>query len=128
MTVLSEIIDATGSDVKQQLKTELLDLIQGAKSESADVIKETGEKIEKWVKMKVEGDIDADELKELLNSRKATVQQFLNTQEIAAKARMEKISVTTTKNNYRWTTWSETDGTRGHSTSTFVDIRSKNKK
>lgn len=41
MTVLSEIIDATGSDVKQQLKTELLDLIQGAKSESADVIKET---------------------------------------------------------------------------------------
>jgi hypothetical protein len=93
MTVLSEIIDATGNDVKQQLKTELLDLIQGAKSESAEVIKETGEKIEKWVKMKVEGDIDADELQELLNSRKATVQQFLNTQEITAKARMEKISV-----------------------------------
>jgi hypothetical protein len=32
-------------------------------------------------------------LQELLNSRKATVQQFLNTQEITAKARMEKISV-----------------------------------
>lgn len=93
MTVLSELIDATGSEVKQQLKTELLDLIQGAKSESADMIKETGEKIEKWVKMKIDGDIDADELQELLSSRKATVQQFLNTQEITAKARMEKISV-----------------------------------
>lgn len=93
MTTLSELIDATGSEVKQQLKTELLDLIQGAKSESADVIKATGEKIEKWVKMKIDGDIDADELQELLSSRKATVQQFLNTQEITAKARMEKISV-----------------------------------
>lgn len=93
MTTLSELIDATGSEVKQQLKTELLDLIQGAKSESVDVIKETGEKIEKWVKMKIDGDIDADELQELLSSRKATVQQFLNTQEITAKARMEKISV-----------------------------------
>lgn len=92
MTALSELIDATGSEAKQQLKTELLDLIQGAKSESADVIKETGEKIEKWLKMKLDGDIDADELKELLNNRKATVQQFLNTQEIITKARLEKMS------------------------------------
>jgi len=93
MATLSDLIETTGDEAKEIIKTNLLELIQGAKSESEAVAKETGEKIEKWLLLKAEGEIDSDELEALLNARRRTIRQFLNTQEIAARARLEKVTI-----------------------------------
>lgn len=93
MSTLSDLIETTGDDAKELIKTSLLELIRGAKSEAELVVKETGEKIEKWLVLKIEGKMDSRELKALLNARKRTVGQFLNSQEIAARARLEKVTM-----------------------------------
>jgi len=93
MSTLSDLIETTGDEAKELVKTNLLELIQGAKSEAEAVVKETGEKIEKWLVLKVSGEIDSDELEALLNARRRTVRQFLNSQEIAARARLEKVTI-----------------------------------
>ena len=71
----------------------LLELIQGAKSEAKTVVKETGDKNKKWLELKIKGELDSDELEALLNARRRTVRQFLNSQEIATRARLEKITI-----------------------------------
>lgn len=93
MSSLSELIETGGDEAKELIKTELLDLIQGAKSEAEAVARETGEKLEKWLAMTIRGELDSDELKALLSARERTVQQFLNSQEIGARARLEKVTV-----------------------------------
>ena len=93
MSTLDELIETSGDEAKELIKTNLLELIQGAKSESETVAKETGEKIEKWLVLKVKGEFDSDELEALLNSRRRTVRQFLNSQEISARARLEKVTI-----------------------------------
>lgn len=93
MSTLSALIETTGDEAKELIKTSLLELIQGAKSEAETIAKETGDKIEKWLELKVKGEIDSDELEALLNARRRTVRQFLNSQEIAAKARLEKVTI-----------------------------------
>ena len=93
MSTLSELIDTAGDEGKELIKTNLLELIQGAKSEAKTVVKETGDKIEKWLELKIKGELDSDELEALLNARRRTVRQFLNSQEIATRARLEKITI-----------------------------------
>jgi hypothetical protein len=93
MSILEELLKDTGDEAKELVKRNLIELIQGAKSESEVVVKETGEKIERWLVFKVKGEIDSDELEALLNARRRTVRQFLNSQEIAARARLEKVTI-----------------------------------
>ena len=93
MSILSDLIETHGDQEIQNIKTNLLELIQGAKSETESIAKETGDDIEKWLVLKVKGEINADELESLLNSRKRVVQQFLNSKEIAARARVEEVTL-----------------------------------
>ena len=93
MSTISDLIETTGDEAKELIKANLIDLIQGAKSDTEDIAKETGEKIEKWLVLKSKGEIDSDELEALLNARRRTVRQFLNTQEIALRARIEKVTI-----------------------------------
>ena len=93
MSTLEELIDTSGDEAKELIKNNLLELIKGAKSESESVIKETAEKIEKWTKLKLEGKIDSLEYEDLVDSRRSTVEQFLNSQEIETRARLEKVSI-----------------------------------
>lgn len=93
MSTLNNLIGTSGDEAKELIKTNLLELIQGAKSEAETVAKETGEKIEKWLVLKVKRELDSDELEALLNARRRTVRQFLNTQEIGARARLEKVTI-----------------------------------
>lgn len=86
-------LDTKGDEKKALIKTNLLELIQGAKSETETLVKETEEKIEKWLEWKIQGEINSDELKALLDARRRTVRQFLNSQEIAARARLEKVTM-----------------------------------
>ena len=93
MSTLDDFIETSGDEAKELIKSNLLNLIQGAKSDSESVAKETGQKIESWLILKVNGDIDSDELEALLNSRRRSVRQFLNSQEIAVRSRVEKVTV-----------------------------------
>ncbi|WP_317930504.1 hypothetical protein [Halioxenophilus sp. WMMB6] len=93
MTSLDQLLNTSGDAAKELIKSQLLELIDSAKSESATVVKESAEKIEQWLKLRLAGELDKDELQALLDSRKRVVEQFLNSQEIAARTRLEKISV-----------------------------------
>ncbi len=93
MSNLNDLIENMGDETKELINSGLLDLILGAKSETDTIVKETGEKIEQWLAMKLRGEIDSDELEGLLNSRRRVVEQFLNTQEIATRARLEKVTI-----------------------------------
>ena len=93
MSTLSELIETSGDEAKELIKSNLLGLIKGAKSEAESVAKETGEKVERWLELKIKGKIDSDELEALLDARRRTVRQFLNTQNIAARARLEKVTM-----------------------------------
>ena len=93
MPSIDDILKETGEEALDLVKTNFKELLFQAKDESKTVIKETGEKIEKWLIMRAKGELDDDELKSLLNTRKKVVSQFLLTQEIASRARLEKISM-----------------------------------
>jgi hypothetical protein len=93
MSTLEEILKATGDEVLDLAKSEFKELITEAKKESPEIINETAEKVERWLVMRANGDLDDDELKALLNTRRRTVRQFLLTQEIATRARLERISL-----------------------------------
>ena len=93
MSTLTDLINTSGDEAKEFIKMNLIDLIQNAKSESETLVKETGEKIEQWLTLKVNNEIDSEELEALLNSRRRTIKQFLNTEEIRTKARIEKITI-----------------------------------
>ncbi|MDM8564226.1 hypothetical protein QUF74_01075 [Candidatus Halobeggiatoa sp. HSG11] len=90
---LDDVLRETGDEILDFTKTTFKKLLLQAKNDSKDVIKETGEKVEKWMVMRANGDLDDDELEALLNTRKRTVRQFLLTQEINARSRLEKISI-----------------------------------
>ncbi len=93
MSNIEEILRETGDEGLDLIKTSFKERLLHAKDESKTVIKETGELLEKWLVMRANGELDDDELKSLLNTRKRVIGQFLLTQEIGARARMEKISI-----------------------------------
>lgn len=93
MPSIDDILKETGEEAVDLVKTNFKELLFQAKDESKTVIKETGEKIEKWLIMRAKGELDDDELESLLNTRKKVVRQFLLTQEIASRARLERISM-----------------------------------
>lgn len=93
MSILRDLINTSGDEAKEYIKINLLELIQNAKSESEAFVKETAEVIEQWLKLKANNEIDAEELEALLNARRRTVKQFLNSEEIRSKARFEKMTM-----------------------------------
>ena len=93
MSTLEEILKATGDEVLDLVKSQFKELLIEAKKGSPEVIKETAEKVERWLVMRARGDLDDDELEALLNARRRTVRQFLLTQEIATRAKLERISL-----------------------------------
>lgn len=93
MPELNDLLKETGDDALDMAKKSFKELLSGAKNNSEEVIKETGDKVEKWAEMWARGEIDDDELEALLNARRRTVRQFLNTQEIAGRAQLEQVSL-----------------------------------
>ena len=93
MSELNEVLQSTGSDAKELVKQTLIALIDSAKNDIEPIAKETAKKVELWVKMRALGEIDSDELEALLNARRRTVRQFLNTQEIKVRARLESLTL-----------------------------------
>lgn len=93
MANMRELLKETGDEALDAIKREYKALLQAGRNESAQVVRDTAVKVEQWVKMRADGELDDDELEALLNARKRTVQQFLLTQEIQARARLERVSL-----------------------------------
>lgn len=93
MPNIEEILKETGDEGLDLIKNSFKERLLQAKNESETVIKETGELLEKWLVKRANGEFDDDELEELLNTRKRVIEQFLLLQEIASRARLEKISM-----------------------------------
>ncbi len=91
MSSIDEVLKSIGDEALESVKNELKDLLTQAKTEQEEFVKGTAERIEKWLKMRLDGELDNDELEALLNARKRVVRQNLNTLEIQARTRLEKI-------------------------------------
>lgn len=93
MSKINEAISGLGGEVAKYIKDELKDLLTDAKSDSVDLIKETGKKITEWLVMRNKGQLSDAEFESLLYARDRLLRQEKNTIEIEARARLEKIAV-----------------------------------
>jgi len=93
MSTINEAISGLGGEVAKYIKDELKDLLTDAKSDSVDLIKETGKKITEWLVMRNKGQLSDAEFESLLYARDRLLRQEKNTIEIEARARLEKIAV-----------------------------------
>ncbi len=93
MSTLKEFYESYKSDAEQLIKTELKGLIKEGKDDSLVLVRETAEKVERWTKMALLGDLSKEELEALLYARDKTIRQYANTVQIKARARVERLSV-----------------------------------
>lgn len=93
MSSIDDVLKETGDVALDLIKTNFKDILSQAKNDSLDEIKKTGEKVEKWLILRKEDEIDNNELESLLNARKRTVRQFILTKEINSRAKLEGISI-----------------------------------
>ena len=91
MSSIDEVFKSIGDEVLDSTKSELKDLLMQAQNEQEEFVVETANKIERWLFLRVAGELNDDELEALLNARKRVVRQNLNTLEIQTRARLEKI-------------------------------------
>lgn len=83
------IVDEAGASVGSAVKQ----LLKEGKADNTKLAQDTAQKVEKWLKMRVDGDLDDDDLKSLLEARKRTIRQALNTFSIKTRAKLEKVSL-----------------------------------
>ena len=93
MSSLNEILDAIKDEAFNSVKAEFKELLNKAKADSSDFAKENAEKLEKWLVMLARGELDKGEFNALVDARKRTVRQYLNTLEIQARSRLEKVTM-----------------------------------
>jgi len=92
MPGLDEVLKETGDEMSDKIKSEFKTLLNSAKSDANELSKETARKVEKWLKLRVNDDLDDDELKELLEARKSVVKHHLLKEETEKRAAMERTS------------------------------------
>jgi glutamyl-tRNA reductase len=91
MSEFEDLLLSVGDQTLSEAKNELLGFYNEAKNEQYTFVKETVDKTKKWLAMRFKNEITNDEMTALLESRKRTIEQNLNTLEIQSRARVEKI-------------------------------------
>ena len=90
---LDQYLASITDESKKMAIEEFKALLKAAKGDQEELAKETAKKIEKWLEMRISGELDNDELESLLNSRRRTIRQSLNTLQIQARDRVQKVSL-----------------------------------
>jgi DNA-binding protein H-NS len=90
---LDQYLASITDESKKMAIEEFKALLKSAKSDQEQLAKETAKKIEKWLEMRIKGELDNDELESLLNSRRRTIRQSLNTLQIQSRDRVQKVSL-----------------------------------
>ena len=93
MPNLEDFLKETGEAGKDLIIAEVKELILSTRTETTQVIKETGELVEQCLYKLLNDEIDEEDFKDIMATRKRTVQQFLNSQQIEKRARLEKLSI-----------------------------------
>lgn len=93
MSDLDKLLKQTGDEALDLIKASFKKLLLQAKEEPTAIIKETADKLEKWLIMRSKKEIDDDELVSLIRSRKRVIKQYILSKEIASRARLEKLSI-----------------------------------
>jgi hypothetical protein len=88
---IDELLNSIKDQALDSAKKEFKDYLTQAKNEQTAYAKETGEKVEKWLLMYAQKQIDKTELELLLDERRWTTRQHLNTLDIATRSRVQKI-------------------------------------
>ena len=74
-------------------KDEVLKLFSQALSSNNDFVKKNAARLERWIVMLSEGEIDREEFDGLVGAQKRKVDQYLNTVEIKFRSEAEKITL-----------------------------------
>jgi hypothetical protein len=91
MPSLDSFLNGVKGDAKILIRDEFRGFLTDAKGAKRKIVRETGEKVERWLQMRLNGELTNDELEALLHARDRVVRQELNTLEIQARARLQKI-------------------------------------
>jgi hypothetical protein len=93
MSSLKEVLEGITTEGFELVRTQFMGLLSQAKDDSQQIARETGRKMERWLVLLAAGDLEEDEFMQLVEAHKRTVRQCLNTMEIEAKVRVEKITI-----------------------------------
>ncbi len=93
MSRIDELLKETGDKALDLIKASFKKKLLQAKQEPTDIIKETADKLEKWLIMRKKKEIDDDELVSLIKTRKRVLKQYLLTKEVSSRAKLEKLSI-----------------------------------
>jgi hypothetical protein len=86
---LNQIQDNSG----QELKKEFQQLLTEAKGSSESFIKDNSERVEQWIVMLSNGEIDREAFDDLIADQRLAAEQFVNTQAIGAQARQQRLTL-----------------------------------
>ncbi len=78
-------------NLSAEIKKEFLEFFTQAQAEQFEFAKDAANKLKEWTALYTTGRLSEKEFKSLLRSRERTIRQNLNTLEIQARARVEKI-------------------------------------
>lgn len=91
MKDINEVLDSIKKKALAEIKKEFKELLLAGKKDSKAFVKECAANTARWLTMKAEGQLTEEEVKSLLKSQKKVAQIFVNTQSIAARARIQKL-------------------------------------
>ena len=93
MTTIDDIFKDIADESAQAVKEEFTQLFTQAKAESEELVKENAEKVKEWLAALVLKQLDKDGIGQLFAAQQRKIVQFLNTQQIEERARLEKITL-----------------------------------
>jgi len=90
MPSLEEILNEIKAEGFETVRTNFMDLLAATKDDSEEMAWRTAQKIERWLILLAQGDLDTEEFDHLIKARERVVREYMNTLEIKARARLEK--------------------------------------
>jgi hypothetical protein len=77
----------------QDAKSEFQQLLSEAKGSSQSFIRDNSARVEQWIVMLGNGEIDKEEFDDLIADQKLAAEQFVNTQAIGAQTRQQRLTL-----------------------------------
>ena len=90
---IDDVLGATDDEAFDRILATFREHLFEAKNEATRFAQENSQRLENWLVLRANGDLDDDELRSLIRSQKLLAEQFLNSQEIADRARLEKLTI-----------------------------------
>jgi hypothetical protein len=77
----------------QDAKNEFQQLLSEAKASSESFIRDNSARVEQWIVLLSNGEIDKEEFDDLIADQKLAAEQFVNTRAIGAQAREQRLTL-----------------------------------